>query len=134
MSKFIPKVGEDCVFQGTRLIVTAIGEKFALVKTPFHDKEFTLQISELSSLKTPAELERRRVLKLVEDARRESSNGMWSSNLNEFIEFLYDKNMLVDPEQNVKPLSKPYALQEIGITAGNYWFMVEHGFIVQGGD
>lgn len=128
MNKFIPKLGESCVFQGTRVIVTAIGEAFALVRTPFHDKEFSLQISELSSLRTTAENERENSINealdiLGHDYKDDSVLKM----LNNLFDAGYSK-------KQVKPLSRSYAVQEIGITDVNYCFMVEQCFIRQGAE
>lgn len=46
---------------------------------------------------TPAEVEKKRVLKLAENANRDARKGCYSSVLKDFAEVLYDAGLLSDP-------------------------------------
>jgi hypothetical protein len=63
--KFIPKVGEECIFQGNKLVITAVGENSVLAKSPSFVNELALPINEISRPKTTAEMNDE-VTKLIE--------------------------------------------------------------------
>ena len=134
---YIPKVGEDCLYSlgdsGTWHkcnIIFIVGTQGVVMesKQAFEGVQFCSFYGNLSvkfkPAKTPAEIEREKdIAQMFEDAEVQGSNGAFVR--------LYDKGYR---KQQVKPLSKSYALDEVGITGNNYRFMVAHGFIVEGGE
>ena len=130
---YIPKVGEECfVYDGLGNVKATplfVGKEVVV----YSDKigERVSEIKYCSPIKTPAEIERE---KYITKALEVLGHNYSDDSVLKMLESLYDAGMLVNPKQQVKPLSKSYAIQEIGITGNNYWFMVEHGFIVQGGE
>jgi hypothetical protein len=132
MSKF--KVGEECKFQGNKLVITAVGENTVLARNPILVEELAIPISQLMPLKTPAEIKRAKDFIALSNIINE-----WKETPHKSSTRL--SNWILDSQwfggyrkQQVKPLSKSYALQEIGLNDYGYKFMVDQGFIVQGGE
>ena len=116
---YIPKVGEDCIYQergGCRwnIKIDYIG-KDVFVGTSDDGFELTDKLEQIKPSKTPAEIEREKgITQMFEDAEVQGSSGAFVR--------LYDKGYR---KQQVKPLSRSYALQEIGLNDYGYKFMVD---------
>jgi hypothetical protein len=134
---YIPKVGEDCLYSlgdsntwHKCNIIFIVGTQGVVMesKQAFEGVQYCSLLGneavKFKPAKTPAEIERDNgIAQMFEDAEVQGSNSAFVR--------LYDKGYR---KQQVKPLSKSYALQEIGLNDYGYKFMVEHGFIVQGGE
>lgn len=134
---YIPKVGKDCLYSlgdsgtwhkcniifivGTQGVVMESKQVFEGVQfCSFYGNEAV----KFKPSKTPAEIEREKgITKMFEDAEVQGSSGAFVR--------LYDKGYR---KQQVKPLSRSFAIMELGIADDSYDFMVDQGFIVQGGE
>ena len=126
---YIPKVGEDCICThnnfNCKVTPDFVGKE--LVVFTYEGDEVPLSIECFKPIKTPAEIERDELQSVIKNAMRLQTNHLEETLAYEIYDAGYRK-------QQVKPLSKSYALDEVGITGNNYRFMVAHGFIVQGGE
>ena len=143
---YIPKVGEDCLYSlgdsntwhkcniifivGTQGVVMESKQAFEGVQ---YCSLFGNQSVKFKPAKTPAEIEREKgVDEIVETIINFYGNPKGAESYKLLAEKLYDAGML--HKQKVKPLSKSYAVQRVGLNDYAYKFLVEHGYIVQGGE
>jgi hypothetical protein len=135
MNNFTPKVGEDCLVEGTY-------SEFKIIAGPDSDGCYCLAIKDnggyllkhklcIKPLKTPAEIEREKdVMELTNIVNEwlDESNSVAT-----LVNWILDSNWVDGKfKQQVKPLSKKHAIGGIGITSSTYLRLVEQGFIVQG--
>jgi len=126
---YIPKVGEECLFQGNKVLVTAVGEETVLAKNPSFVNEIAIPIKDTKPIKTPAEIERENSInKALEVLGHDYSDD----SVLKMLGALHDAGIL--GKQQVKPLSRSYATGELRISDGFYNTLVDLGFIVQGGE
>ena len=128
---YIPKVGDDCLvklqgmYEPVKVDIKFVSNEHIIFILDGVERCEYAKTGLFHPLKTPAEIEREEFIKEV--GRRFNCFGK----SNELIGIMYDAGYR---KQQVKPLSKSYALQEIGLNDYGYKFMVDQGFIVQGGE
>lgn len=132
MDNFIPKIGEECTFQGNKLLVTAVGEKCVLAKTSEFLEELKLPICDLRPIKSHAEIERENTVNTMLEINGYPSG--YEGDMYRFMNRLYDEGYR---KQQVKPLNltKFVAIRlESATVQVNYQQLLDGGFIIQGDD
>jgi hypothetical protein len=138
---YIPKVGDKCkikslnsgaVFHDCKILYI---DNLSIVFSSSACSSLPMRLIDIEflPLKTPAEVEREKgVDELVEAIINFYGNPKGAESYKLLAEKLYVD--LGYRKQQVKPLSESYALKVVGITRSDYWFLIKHGFIEQGGE